>query len=82
MRNIVSLLDCLLGSFQVVLVISITIPALFIPLCFVCAYIGWVYFQYILTSRELKRLESVNNSPVFVQFSETLQGISIVRCFQ
>lgn len=33
-------------------------------------------------SRELKRLESVNKSPVFVLFSETMAGLSVIRAFR
>lgn len=32
-------------------------------------------------SRELKRIESVKKTPVFVLFSETLQGLAIIRAF-
>ncbi|RKO87324.1 hypothetical protein BDK51DRAFT_13783, partial [Blyttiomyces helicus] len=37
--------------------------------------------DYLLTSRDLKRLESVSRSPLFSQFSETLAGVETVRAF-
>ena len=37
--------------------------------------------MYIQGSREMKRLESVHKSPVFVLFSETLSGLATIRAF-
>eukprot|EP01031_Cornospumella_fuschlensis_P034745 gene34745-42071_t len=45
------------------------------------AFTAYVTYQYVHISRELKRLESLKNSPVFVLFSETLQGMSVLRAF-
>jgi hypothetical protein len=44
-----------------------------LPLLPVVALTWWVSKQYLHISRELKRLESLKKSPVFVLFSETLQ---------
>ncbi|KAI9220312.1 ABC transporter type 1, transmembrane domain-containing protein [Blastocladiella britannica] len=38
--------------------------------------------QYLATSRELKRLESVTRSPIFSVFHETATGTSVVRAFR
>ncbi|KAJ3326932.1 hypothetical protein HDU76_012496 [Blyttiomyces sp. JEL0837] len=50
-----------------------------IPIVFFCYY--WVATMYLSTSRELKRLESVSNSPIYAQFSETLMGVSTIRAY-
>ncbi|GAA5957716.1 hypothetical protein JCM3765_003743 [Sporobolomyces pararoseus] len=46
---------------------------------------GLSYFltftQYVKTSRDLRRLESVARSPIFSKFGETLQGIVTCRAF-
>lgn len=44
-----------------------------LPLLPVVVFTWWVSKQYLHVSRELKRLESLKKSPVFVLFSETLQ---------
>ena len=38
--------------------------------------------QYLNVSREIKRLESVTKSPVYVLLSESVQGLSVIRSFQ
>ena len=51
-------------------------PLLLVPLLPVVVFTWWVARQYLHVSRELKRLESLKKSPVFVLFSETLQVTS------
>lgn len=36
----------------------------------------------LVTSRELKRLDSVSRSPIFAHFQETLGGVSTIRAFR
>ncbi|KAH9830264.1 metal resistance protein YCF1 [Rhodofomes roseus] len=47
--------------------------------------LGWFYITvmryYLATSRQLKRLEATSRSPVFIWFSETLDGLSTIRTF-
>ena len=44
----------------------------------------YVQFQrtYLRIGRQLKRIESVRRSPVFAGFSETLSGLSSIRCYR
>ncbi|KAJ3291001.1 hypothetical protein HDU79_002770 [Rhizoclosmatium sp. JEL0117] len=55
------------------------VSALVLPVIAFCYY--WISNLYLEASRELKRLESVANSPIYAQFSETLIGVSTVRAF-
>lgn len=58
-----------------------TVPILLLALTPIMVYIWWCAFLYIQGSREMKRLESVHKSPVFVLFSETLTGLATIRAF-
>ncbi|KAK9706981.1 hypothetical protein RND81_07G164900 [Saponaria officinalis] len=40
------------------------------------------YLYYQSTSREVKRLDSISRSPVYAQFSETLNGVSSIRAYK
>ena len=50
-----------------------------IPLITAFVFLGRYYLK---TSRELKRLEGLNRSPVIAHFSDTLDGLVTIRAFQ
>ncbi|KAI9335034.1 hypothetical protein DFJ73DRAFT_34803 [Zopfochytrium polystomum] len=65
----------------VVSVVTVILPGLTILLI----PLGYLYLRiglfYIRTSRSLKRISSVVRSPIFSHFTETLNGVSIIRAF-
>jgi ABC-type multidrug transport system fused ATPase/permease subunit len=65
-----------------IIVIIATIEPLFLV---IMPFIAYVYIQvaqlYLLTSRELKRIEANSRSPIYAQFSETLAGVSTLRAY-
>lgn len=67
---------------QILGVIVVCLPALLIPFIPIIIFALIVGARFLHVSRELKRLESLKKSPVFVLFSETLQGLSIIRSFR
>merc|ERR1739848_318081 len=75
------LLTMLLTSLATLVIISFVTP-LFLVLVFPLAYV-YRYTQqyYIASSRELKRLDSVSRSPIYSHFTETIDGVSVVRSY-
>jgi ABC-type multidrug transport system fused ATPase/permease subunit len=82
MNHLLDFTDCVLGTISVVCVIASVLPLLLLPLLPVLCFTGWVTFQYLRVSRELKRWESIKKSPVFVLLTETLNGLNTVRAFR
>ncbi|CAG2119914.1 unnamed protein product, partial [Medioppia subpectinata] len=71
-------------SFTVVatiVIISIQTPiflAVFFPVMIVYY---WIQKIYVVTSRQLKRLESITRSPIYSHFGETVNGVSTIRAY-
>eukprot|EP01038_Epipyxis_sp_PR26KG_P008717 gene8717-11778_t len=82
MSSLMGFLDCCLGTIQIIAVVAWVLPYLLIPFIPIIFFTLWVSKQYLHISRELKRLESIKKSPVFVLFSETLLGLPVIRAFR
>ncbi|KAF9170512.1 hypothetical protein BGX21_008621 [Mortierella sp. AD011] len=52
---------------------------LLVPLC-ICYY--YLAGYYLVSSRELKRLDSAARSPMYAHFGETLNGLATIRSFR
>ena len=62
------------------LVVPISInPWMIIPLALLGIVFYFVQNYFISTGRELKRLDNIGRSPIFVHTNSTLEGISTVR---
>ena len=74
-------LGCIFTIFSTLLVICVATPLAL----FVLVPAGFVYFRvqklFRLSSREIKRLESISRSPVYAHFSESLAGATTIRAF-
>lgn len=81
LNHLLQFTDCLIGTIQVILVVSSFLPQLLIPFFPILVFTFYVAHQYVHVSRELKRIESLKKTPVFVLFSETLHGLAIIRSF-
>jgi ABC-type multidrug transport system fused ATPase/permease subunit len=61
---------CMAGSYYMI--------ALFLPIVLIFAFVQ----RYFRNSQlELKRIENTTRSPIFSLFSETLQGLSVIRAY-
>ncbi|KAE8352161.1 ATP-dependent bile acid permease [Aspergillus coremiiformis] len=77
----IGMLHCLATVVMIVALISVIMPGFLIA----AVFISLVYFAlgavYLNSSRDLKRLESVQRSPLYQQFGETLNGIVTIRAY-
>lgn len=77
-----STLTTLISVVSAVALMVIVTPGIAVAILFV----GVIYWRtqriYVSTSRELKRLDSVNLSPIFSGFSEMVAGLPTVRAFR
>ena len=75
------LLQCMFSIVSIVLLISIITPGFLIAGAFLTVlYVGMGAF-YLRASRDLKRIESAQRSPLYQQFGETLSGITTIRAY-
>jgi ABC-type multidrug transport system fused ATPase/permease subunit len=77
----VGVVHCLASIITIVILISVITPGFLIA----GAFISILYFLigkfYINSSRDLKRLESLQRSPLYQQFGETLTGMTTIRAY-
>ncbi|GAW19331.1 hypothetical protein ANO14919_088170 [Xylariales sp. No.14919] len=77
----IGVMTCAMGiAITVVLIAAIT-PGFLVAAIFITALFALVAMFYLRASRDLKRLESVNRSPLFQQFGETLSGVTTIRAY-
>ncbi|MCJ1480372.1 hypothetical protein MMC06_000527 [Schaereria dolodes] len=75
------LFNCLFSVITIVILISAITPSFLIAGIFLTAIYFSIGLFYINSSRDLKRLESVQRSPLYQQFGETLSGITTIRAY-
>ena len=63
------------------IVIGIQTKWMLIAIPPVCVIYYFVEKYYIPTSRQLRRIESITRSPIFIHFSETLSGTASIRAY-
>ncbi|GAN04018.1 multidrug resistance-associated ABC transporter [Mucor ambiguus] len=57
------------------------LPAFILPMVVVITVNALIGMDYVSSSRELKRLDSVTRSPLFSVFTETIAGVATIRAF-
>lgn len=76
-----SVVHCLASVIIIVLLITVITPGFLVVGVFITGLYLLVGSFYIRSSRDLKRLESVQRSPLYQQFGETLSGITTIRAY-
>jgi ABC-type multidrug transport system fused ATPase/permease subunit len=75
------MINCLASVITIVVLISAVTPNFLIAGFFIsCIYFAVGTF-YIRSSRDLKRIESVQRSPLYQAFGETLSGVVTIRAY-
>jgi len=81
-NTLMEALGCIFTIGSTLTVVTLATPVAFFGLL----PLGLIYFKiqndFRVTSREVKRLESISRSPVYAHFSESLAGVSTIRAFE
>ncbi|KAJ2962176.1 hypothetical protein NQZ79_g2672 [Umbelopsis isabellina] len=75
------LLNSIVATIFVVLLISWVTPLFLIPGFVIAAIFWFIGTFYLESSRDMKRLNSVSRSPIYVQFNESVNGVATIRAF-
>lgn len=77
----IGVMACALAIVVTITLITIITPGFLIAAVFISIMYFLVGKFYLRSSRDLKRIESVQRSPLFQQFGETLSGITTIRAY-
>ncbi|KAI0157875.1 P-loop containing nucleoside triphosphate hydrolase protein [Hypoxylon sp. FL1284] len=77
----IGVMTCAVGIIITVILIAAITPGFLVAGVFITGLYVLVGIFYLRASRDLKRLESVNRSPLFQQFGETLSGVTTIRAY-
>ncbi|KAL8926765.1 MAG: hypothetical protein Q9172_001641 [Xanthocarpia lactea] len=77
----VGVVGCLTSVITIIILISIITPGFLIAGVFITAIYFAIGAFYLRSSVDLKRLESVQKSPLYQQFGETLSGVTTIRAY-
>ncbi|CAD0109869.1 unnamed protein product [Aureobasidium uvarum] len=77
----VGVVHCMASIITTVILISVITPRFLIAGVFISVLYFMIGAFYINAARDLKRLESVQRSPLYQQFGETLTGMTTIRAY-
>ena len=75
------LLYSIVTTVSIVGLISYVLPSFIFPGTVIAIIYWFVGAYYLATSRDMKRLNSVSRSPIYVQFNESVNGVTTIRAF-
>lgn len=73
--------QCVMMCIGAILVVCSAVPYIFISLIPLILFFIKLRSYFLLTSREVKRLESLSRSPIFSHLTESLDGVITIRAF-
>ncbi|XP_069756348.1 ATP-binding cassette sub-family C member 2 isoform X2 [Narcine bancroftii] len=76
-----SWLSCFFGVLGTLLVICLATPYFAIVIVPLAVLYYFTQRFYIVTSRQLRRLDSVTRSPIYSHFGETVTGLALIRAY-
>ncbi|XP_050687231.1 ATP-binding cassette sub-family C member 2-like isoform X2 [Eriocheir sinensis] len=79
LQNFLMTLVLVLATLVVIMTATPSITYLIVPTMVVFIAIQQLF---VATSRQVQRLESVSKSPIYSHFSESINGVSVVRAFK
>ena len=77
----IGMIHSLASVITIVVLISVITPGFLVAGVFIGLVYAATAFFYIHSSRDLKRIESVQRSPLFQAFGETLSGVVTIRAY-
>jgi ABC-type multidrug transport system fused ATPase/permease subunit len=77
----VGFVHCLFSIITIIILISAITPGFLIAGFFITILYFLIGRFYISSSRDLKRLESIQRSPLYQQFGETMSGTTTIRAY-
>jgi ABC-type multidrug transport system fused ATPase/permease subunit len=77
----IGMIHSLASVITIVILVSVITPGFLVAGVFIGAIYFATAFFYIRSSRDLKRIESVQRSPLFQAFGETLSGVVTIRAY-
>ncbi|KAG1046896.1 hypothetical protein G6F43_010636 [Rhizopus delemar] len=75
------LIYSMVATLCVVILVSCVTPTFLIPGVVIAGLFCMIGSYYLETSRDMKRLNSVSRSPIYVQFNESVAGVTTIRAF-
>ncbi|EAS31211.3 ATP-dependent bile acid permease [Coccidioides immitis RS] len=77
----IGMIHCMASVLMIVVLISVITPGFLIAGVFITLLYCALGSLYLFSSRDLKRLESIQRSPLYQQFGETLNGVVTIRAY-
>ncbi|XP_072883060.1 ATP-binding cassette sub-family C member 2 [Hemitrygon akajei] len=76
-----SWLSCFFGVLSTLLAICLATPYFTVVIVPLAILYYFVQRFYVVTSRQLRRLDSVTRSPIYSHFGETVTGLALIRAY-